>query len=122
MQTVHDPVDPARNIDAVFAALSDSTRRSIVDRLARDGERNVGEIAAPFAISLPAVSRHLKVLEEAGLVRHRVDRQWRVYSARPEALRSVADWLDAHRAFWAAAFARLDAVLTESEERETRDE
>jgi DNA-binding transcriptional ArsR family regulator len=99
--------------DAVFAALADATRRRIVDRLMREGERTVGELASPFSISLPAISRHLKVLERAGLVRHRVERQWRVYAAQPETLRQVGDWVAAYRDHWNTAFDRLETALGE---------
>jgi DNA-binding transcriptional ArsR family regulator len=100
-------------MDAIFAALGDPTRRAILERLMREGERIVGEIAEPFRISLPAISRHLRVLERAGLVRRRTDRQWRYYAADPAALRAVADWVEAHRAFWNTSMDRLDALLTE---------
>lgn len=82
------------NILAVFAALSDDTRFAIVNRLLNDGELPVGAIAAPFSVTAPAISRHLRVLETAGLVERRIDRQRRMIRVRPEALRAVGDWLD----------------------------
>ncbi|MCF3933662.1 metalloregulator ArsR/SmtB family transcription factor [Acuticoccus sp. M5D2P5] len=77
----------------VFAALSDETRFAIVNRLLRDGELPVGAIAAPFSVTPPAISRHLRVLESAGLVERRIDRQRRMIRVRPEALDVVSEWL-----------------------------
>ena len=81
------------NLIAVFAALSDDTRFAIVNRLLTDGELPVGAIAAPFSVTPPAISRHLRVLETAGLVERRVDRQRRMIRVRPEALDVIGDWL-----------------------------
>ena len=78
---------------AVFAALSDETRFAIVNRLLDDGELPVGAIAAPFSVTPPAISRHLRVLETAGLVERRIDRQRRMIRVRPEALDVIGDWL-----------------------------
>ncbi|ORE92999.1 regulatory protein ArsR [Stappia sp. 22II-S9-Z10] len=78
---------------AVFAALSDETRFAIVNRLLDDGELPVGAIAAPFSVTPPAISRHLRVLETAGLVERRIDRQRRMIRVRPEALDIIGDWL-----------------------------
>lgn len=99
-------------LSATFAALADPTRRAILARLAR-GEASVGELAAPFSISQPAVSKHLKVLEQAGLItrgRAAQSRPCRLDAAR---LRDVSDWLDAYRRFWDESFDRLDAYLAE---------
>ena len=93
------------DLDAVFAALADPTRRAILARLAR-GEAVVGDLAEPFAISLPAVSRHLRVLQRARLIDRRVDAQWRVCRLRPEPLREAAQWIERYRRFWEE---RLDA-------------
>ena len=84
-----------RTIDlpAVFAALADETRFSIVNRLLVDGELSVGAIAAPFTMTPPAISRHLRVLENAGLVERRIDRQRRMIRVKPEALESIGGWL-----------------------------
>jgi DNA-binding transcriptional ArsR family regulator len=101
-----------RHLDDTFAALADPTRRAILARLAR-GEAAVGELAKPFAISLPAVSRHLRVLEEAKLIERRVDAQWRVCRLRPQPLRAAADWLDDYRRFWEESLDRLAEVLEE---------
>ncbi len=92
-----------------LAALADGTRRQLVELLAA-GDRSVGELAAEFAISRPAVSRHLRVLRESGLVRSTVAAQRRVYSLRPEPLAELDAWLGRYRALWAQ---RLDALDTE---------
>ena len=102
-------VSPA-DLDAVLAALADPTRRAIVERLLVRGELTVGAIGAPFDISAPAISRHLRVLEQAGLIERRIDRQWRYVRARPGALRSVETWLARARRHWDAALDRLEAV------------
>jgi DNA-binding transcriptional ArsR family regulator len=81
------------NLIAVFAALSDDTRFQIVNRLLSDGELPVGAIAAPFSVTPPAISRHLRVLETAGLVERRIDRQRRMIRVRPEALEVIGEWL-----------------------------
>lgn len=94
------------NLDLTFSALADPTRRAILARLA-SGEATVNELAAPFAISLPAVSRHLKVLERAELIARERDGQfWRVRLA-PEPLREAAGWLEWYRRFWNDSFDRL---------------
>lgn len=87
------------DLDRTFAALADPTRRAILARLAR-GEAAVGDLAEPFNISLPAVSRHLRVLERARLIERRVDAQWRVCRLHPVPLRSAAYWIDRYRRFW----------------------
>jgi DNA-binding transcriptional ArsR family regulator len=99
--------------DHTFGALADATRRAILVRLAR-GEATVGELAAPFDISLPAISRHLKVLEAASLItneRHGMHRRCRL---KPEALVAAANWLDFQRRFWTGSLERLDAHLKRS--------
>jgi DNA-binding transcriptional ArsR family regulator len=93
----------------VFEALADPTRRRLLELLAT-GERSAGELAEEFAISRPGVSRHLRVLREAGLVRARGDGQRRIYSVDPAPLAEVEDWLQGWRGFWAQ---RLDALDTE---------
>lgn len=82
------------NHSAVFTALSDPIRRAIVERLAHFGSMNVGDLSAPFTVSAPAISRHLKVLEQAGLVERSVDRQWRVCALLPTALLQARSWFD----------------------------
>jgi DNA-binding transcriptional ArsR family regulator len=98
-------------LSGVFAALSDPCRLAIVERLVAEGERTVGELAAPFDISGPAISRHLSVLESAGLIERRVDRQWRVCRVRREALEAVEDWVEHQRRFWNASLNRLERHL-----------
>ncbi len=97
-------------LDRTFAALADSTRRAILTRLAQ-GEATVGELAKPFDISLPAISRHLKVLEEASLISNERHGKHRRCRLKPEALTGAAEWLDFHRRFWSGSFDRLDAHL-----------
>ena len=106
MQTQADP------LNTTFAALADPTRRAILARLSR-GEATVTELAAPFAMSLPAVSKHLKVLQRAGLIEQGRQAQWRPCRLRPERLRDVADWIGEYRRLWEASFDRLDAYLQE---------
>lgn len=102
-------------LDTTFAALADPTRRAILERLA-EGEATAGELAAPFAISQPAVSRHLKVLEEAGLISRRVDAQRRPARLEPQALAELDAWLERYRQVLAQNFQRLDAILAEPRE------
>jgi DNA-binding transcriptional ArsR family regulator len=97
-------------LDATFAALADPTRRAILAHLAR-GEATVGEIALPFAISLPAVSRHLKVLEHASLIARRRDGQYWRCRLNGAPLAEAADWIDFYRAFWSESLDRLAAHL-----------
>ena len=91
-----------------FTALADPTRRAILARLAK-GSATVGELAAPFVISAPAISRHLKILEEAKLIRREVEAQRRRCHLRPEALKRLSDWVDTYRQFWSQ---RLDSLET----------
>lgn len=95
----------------VFAALSDPHRLAIVERLIAEGEKTVGELGAPFDISGPAISRHLSVLESAGLIERRVNRQWRVCRVRKDALTPIEDWVERQRRFWNAALDRLERHL-----------
>ncbi|HEY2507525.1 MAG TPA: metalloregulator ArsR/SmtB family transcription factor [Streptosporangiaceae bacterium] len=97
-------------LSVVFSALADPTRRTILARLA-DGDATVSELAEPFSISLPAISRHLKVLERAGLISRSRSGQWRSSSLQAAALQEAADWMDRYRIFWDASFDRLDAHL-----------
>ncbi len=98
------------DLDAVFAALADPTRRAILWRLA-DGQASVNEIAAPFEISQPAVSRHLKVLERAGLIERDVDEQRRPAMLKADKMAAAVDWLANFKAFWGTSFDQLDDVL-----------
>src|ERR1044071_2106563 len=95
-----------------FSALADPTRRAILARLA-SGETSVNELAAPFQISLPAISRHLKVLEEAGLISRGRDAQWRPARLEAAPLEEVAGWVERYRKFWDKSFDRMDAYLAE---------
>src|SRR5215210_3609354 len=97
-------------LDLTFAALADGTRRAIVSRLAM-GEATVNELAEPFSISLQAVSKHLKVLERAGLITRGRDAQWRPCRLEPAPLKEVAEWTERYRAVWEQRFDRLDAYL-----------
>jgi DNA-binding transcriptional ArsR family regulator len=103
---------PARTpqLDDVFAALADPTRRAIVERLLAAGELSVGEVAAPFAISGPAITRHLQVLQRAGLIERRVERQWRLVRVRADALTPVESWLSRQQRHWTAALDRFEAL------------
>lgn len=98
-----------------FTALSDATRLSVVERLMAEGELPAGAIVAQADMSAPAMSRHLKVLREAGLVHQRVEGTKRLYSVRPEAMRAIADWTMDHKKFWDASLDRLEAHLALSE-------
>ena len=100
------------HLDATFAALADPTRRAILARLAA-GEASVRELAEPFAISQPAVSKHLKVLERAGLITRGRDAQRRPARLEAKPLAEATQWLEGYRQFWAAQYERLDAVLDE---------
>src|SRR5258708_38927429 len=100
------------NLDAVFAALADPTRRAILSRLAA-GEASVNEIAAPFEMSQPAVSRHLKVLERAGLIERDVDRQRRPARLKAEPMGTAVGWVEEFKQFWSSSFDQLDGLLEE---------
>src|SRR5687767_15133584 len=97
---------PVDQLSSTFAALSDPTRRAILERLA-GGEATVTELAAPFAMSLPAVSRHLKVLERAGLITRGREAQWRPCRLRADPLADVADWVAHYQRHWEGSFDRL---------------
>lgn len=101
-----------------FSALADPTRRAIISRLAA-GEATVGELAKPFDISGPAISRHIKVLEEARLIERKVQARWRVCSLRRDRLAEAENWIGEMRAFWETGFDRLEALL-EAENSETK--
>lgn len=101
---------PDDELSSLFGALADPTRRAILARLA-EGEASVNELAEPFAISLPAISRHLKVLERAGLIERGRYAQYRPCRIRPEGLRVASDWLEDYRQLWDERFGRLDEYL-----------
>ena len=104
-------LSPAR-LDRIFAALSDRTRRAILSRLA-SGEASVTELAKPFKVSLPAISKHLKVLEKAGLVERDRRAQWRPCRLDAAPLKEVAVWVSDYQRFWEESFDRLDELLTD---------
>lgn len=110
---------PADHLSATFAALADPTRRAILARLA-SGETTVTEIAKPFRMSLPAVSKHLKVLERAGLIARGREAQWRPCRLEAGPLREVADFTERYRRFWEESFDRLEDYLRELTARETK--
>ncbi len=101
-------------LSITFAALADPTRRAIVARLAK-GEATVGDLAGPFDISLPAVSRHLKVLQRAGLIEREVDAQWRLCRLKVRPLRAAHGWLERYREFWDERLDSLVEYLEKSE-------
>ncbi len=110
---------PADHLSTTFAALADPTRRAILARLA-SGETSVTELAQPFEMSLPAVSKHLKVLQRAGLIERGRRAQWRPCRLDAGPLKEVDDWVERYRTFWEERFDRLDDYLRELQERETR--
>lgn len=111
MDMIRSASDP-QNLDAVFAALADPTRRAILSRLAA-GEAPVNVLAAPFAMSQPAISKHLKVLERAGLIERDVDRQRRPARLKAAPMAEAVQWLEAFRRFWSGSFDQLDGLLDE---------
>jgi len=98
-------------LDILLSALADPTRRTIVERLAAKGEMPVGDIARPFRISAPAISRHLGILEKAGLIERRIVGQHRMMRMRPDALKPVEGWLARQQRHWSGAFDRLEAAI-----------
>ena len=111
----------AEVLDVRFAALADPTRRAIVARLAR-GEATVTELAAPFTMSQPAITKHLKVLERAGLISRGRDAQRRPCRLRAEAIRDVAEWTEMYRQLWEESYERLDEYLEEMKRKEKKDD
>jgi DNA-binding transcriptional ArsR family regulator len=111
------PLHTADPLSATFAALADPTRRAILARLSL-GETSVGELSRPFAISGPAVSKHLKVLEKAGLISRGREAQWRPAKLEPAALKAVTEWLDDYRRLWEQSFDRLETYLAELQKKE----
>ena len=107
------------NLSATFAALADPTRRAILARLA-SGEAPVSELAQPFKMSMPAVSKHLKVLERAGLIARSREAQWRPCRLSATPLKEVADWVEHYRSFWEQSLDRLDHYLRELQNKEKK--
>src|SRR5580700_1122549 len=114
---VHSVISP--DLSTTFAALADPTRRAILARLA-SGETSVTELAEPFEMSLPAISKHLKVLERAGLIGRGRDAQWRPCRLEAGPLKGVDDWVARYRQFWAQSFDRLDDYLRELKTKEKK--
>jgi DNA-binding transcriptional ArsR family regulator len=108
---------PTDKLSTTFAALADPTRRAILGRLTH-GEKSVTELAKPFKMSLPAVSKHLKVLERAGLVTRGREAQWRPCKLKANRLKAVADWVEEYRRFWEQSLDRLDEYLKELQRKE----
>jgi DNA-binding transcriptional ArsR family regulator len=108
------PDDP---LSITFAALADPTRRAILARLS-SGEASVNDLAAPFEMSLPAVSKHLKVLERAGLITRGREAQWRPCKLKAEPMKQATDWLEEYRKYWEGSFDRLEAYLEELQQKE----
>ena len=108
-----------QNLDAVFAALADPTRRAILSRLAA-GEASVNEIAAPFEMSQPAVSKHLRVLERAGLIERDIDKQRRPARLKAEPMAAAVSWLEEFKQFWSSSFDQLDGLLDELKKAESK--
>jgi DNA-binding transcriptional ArsR family regulator len=106
-------------LSATLAAIADPTRRAILARLA-SGKASVTELARPFDMSLPAVSKHLRVLESAGLIARSREAQWRPCRLEANPLKGVADWVKPYRRFWEQSFGRLDVYLKEVQERESK--
>jgi len=107
----------SRRLDVTFSALADPTRRAILARLAK-GEASVTELARPFDVTLPAISKHLKVLERAGLIERGREAQWRPCRLKAAPLKDAAAWVDRYRRFWEERFDRLDEYLTEIQKEE----
>lgn len=109
------------HLSSTFAALADPTRRAILSRLAR-GDAPVKELAEPFKMSLPGISKHLKVLEKAGLIAKGREAQWRPCRLEPQPLKDATQWLDRYREFWEQRFDRLAAYLNELQVKEPPDD
>jgi DNA-binding transcriptional ArsR family regulator len=110
---------PADHLSITFGALADPTRRAILARLTK-GEASVTELAKPFDMTLPAISKHLKVLENAGLITRSRDAQWRPCRLRAQRLEEAADWVERYRVFWEQSFDRLDEHLRELQRKDRR--
>jgi DNA-binding transcriptional ArsR family regulator len=109
------------HLSTIFSALADPTRRAILARLTA-GEASVTELAEPFEMSMPAISKHLKVLERAGLIARGREAQWRPCRLEAEPLKEAADWLESYRRFWEQSFDRLGEYLRELQSKETKND
>lgn len=116
MQLAHNPSD---HLSTIFSALADPTRRAILTKLSA-GQASVKELARPFDLSAPAITKHLKVLENAGLISRGRDAQWRPCTLRAAPLKEASDWIDQYKTFWEESLDRLDGYLKElqAEEKE----
>jgi DNA-binding transcriptional ArsR family regulator len=112
---------PADNLSITFGALADPTRRAILARLTK-GEASVTELAKPFDMTLPAISKHLKVLERAGLITRSRDAQWRPCRLRAQRLEEAADWVERYREFWERSFDRLNDHLRELQRKDKKND
>ncbi len=110
---------PATQLDITFSALADPTRRAILARLAR-GETSVTELAKPFEMTLPGISKHLKVLERAGLIARGREAQWRPCRLQASPLKDAANWIERYRQFWEQSFDRLEDYLKELQAKEQK--
>lgn len=110
----------ADRLSTTFSALADPTRRAILARLSTQGEISVTELAAPFAMSLPAVSKHLRVLERGGLIARGRDAQWRPCRLNAQPLKEAVDWLENYRRFWEGSFDRLEEYLCELQQKQKK--
>lgn len=115
------PISGADQLSATFAALADPTRRAILARLS-SGEASVTELASPFDMSLPAVSKHLKVLQRVGLITRSRDAQWRPCRMQATPLKDVANWVEQYRAMWEERFDRLEEYLREMQAKEKKND
>src|SRR5271166_1144757 len=115
---VQQHTSPER-LDATFSALADPTRRAILARLAA-GETSVSELAEPFAMSMPAISKHLKVLQRAGLIERSREAQWRPCRLAPAPLKDASEWLERYRRFWEESFDRLEDYLRELQKKDPK--
>jgi DNA-binding transcriptional ArsR family regulator len=111
---------PPDQLSATFSALADPTRRAILAQLA-SGEVSVTRLAEPFAMSMPAISKHLKVLERAGLIARGREAQWRPCRLAAAPLKDVSEWVEKYRRFWEESFDRLDAYLVELKNKENKE-
>ena len=105
------------DLSGTFAALGDSTRFAIVERLLNEGELSAGTLQEGLVISPPAISRHLKLLRSAGVIHQRIDRQRRMYSVRPEAVQTIGAWTMSHRDYWQSSLDRLERALLQESRR-----
>ncbi len=112
---------PADHLSTTFSALSDPTRRAILASLSK-GEKTVSELAEPFGMSMPAITKHLKVLERANLIERSRDKQYRPCRLHPQPLKDIDEWISQYRKFWEASFDQLDDYLKQLQSKDSHDE